>query len=782
MSYTHSLVSSISFRLRRSVSMATRLMIACAVFLSLPALAQEVLPEPAPGLYGPGFPYTMVRQPDGKVIVGGEITRIAGQSVRYVVRYNVDGTLDEDYAPQLDGFVDDMALDSQGRLYVIQRATASIGLTTTPATGFPLVRRIDATGQVDASFAPAQPANAYDHGLSLLLDEEGGALYVNYSVTASPYNRVAVRRYHLVDGSWDQAFALDSEYLINDMIRQDDWIVLGGWFRDINGVARKGLARVNRLSGALDAAWDPATTTLGPGFPTIRTLLLDGTHVLVGGNFQNVGGGTNRGLARISLADGSADANWNTPVPTVYALAKDSQGRVVAFLQSGLLNGVTWSSAVVRFSASGQHETDWGDPGSQGSTMRAVLILPGDHVLSGQSGAGSDTLSRLLRHDANTGIATEFATNLLGTPRLNRAFAVGSDMVLAGPILQIGGESGVGAVRIDASGTGITGWRSDYGSHVNWIQVNDAAVSSEHLYLTGYIGALNNAPNYDPIRRLSLADGTLDASWRPQTTLPGSNSSGRVVVDEAAGWVYVYGSNLPSNPANRYLARLDIDSGALDATWGPEGSFFSILQMALADGFIYLAGNFTTIGGVDLPRLARISVSGNGTPDAGWRPAPDAGGTWAIAFDTAGGWVYAGGTNAAGNVELARYRLSDGSRDAQWAPLAGRAGSISRLVFDAPSGNLYAIGDLALRCNGGRLAAIKLYSGPSKLDPLWRVELGRYGTAADVLPRADGSVLVVGYFDRINGQSRQSTAALGPSNSIFADGMGLSDNAGGCVQ
>lgn len=779
MSYIYPDASLAAVRPQRTTSGAKWFLFLCLALASLSVPAQKVLPTPAPELYGVGLVYNVLRQPDGRVIAGGEFTSADGLPVRYVVRYEADGTPDGSYTPALDGFVDDMALDSQGRLYVMQRATMSIGLSTAPATGFPFVRRIDATGQVDESFVPPPPANAFDHGLSMLLDEEGGALYASYSVLASPNNRVVVRRYHLSDGSLDEAFQLDAEYLVNDMIRSGDQIVLAGSFRDINGVARRGLARVDRLSGTLDQAWDPAATALGTSL-TVRKLLQDGTHVLVGSaNVQNIGGGTNRGLARISLIDGSADPAWNIPVAgTVTALAKDSQGRVLVFGFFSQINGAAWNSGIARFSATGQHEAAWGDASIAGSTLRSLVVLPGDVVLSAQSGSTGDTVPRLLLHAADTGLATEFATNILGTPRLSRAFAVGSDTLLAGPILTIDGVSGVGAVRIDASGAGVPGWHSTYGSQVIYIQVADAAISSQHLYLTGFISALNNAPNYFPVRRLSLADGALDTGWNPQMASPGSAGNHRVAVDEEAGLVYVFGSNLSSNPANRYLARFGIDDGTLDASWGP-GALTSVQQMMRAGGFVYIAGNFTTVGGVDLPRLARIPVSGSGTPDAAWRPAPVA--ATAIAFDEAGGWVYAGGSSANG-IELARYRLSDATRDAEWAPLAGRAGSIARLVFDAPSGSLYVIGDLGAGCNGGKLSALRLYSGPTRLDPRWRAEFDRYGAAADVLPRADGSALVVGYFDRINGEPRQSTAAVGQSDSIYADGMGTGDNGGGCVQ
>ena len=766
--------------LQRLARGKARFLILCLALVSLSAPAQEVLPTPAPALYGSGIAATMVQQADGKVIVAGPITQASGQSVRYLARYHADGSLDDTYAPALDGWVEDMQLDSQGRLYVMLRATQN-GNSTVPATGFQFVRRIHESGQIDESFVPPAPANTYDDGFAILVDEDGGALYASYAVLASPYNHVVVRRYSLADGSLDAGFQLQVSSLIADMVRHEEQIVLTGWFSDVNGTARKGLARVNRFTGALDESWNPGATVAGSF--TGRALLLDGTHVLVGSNGQNLGGGTNRGLARISLADGSADPAWNTLITgTVYALARDSQARIVVFGSLSQIAGAPWSRSVTRFSAGGQHEVAWGDPSERvGNSMKEVLVLPGDDVLTAQSGNINDSMPRLLRHANDTGVATEFAASLLDAPKVSRAFGVAGDTLLTGPIFSIDESVGVGAVRLDADGAGVPGWRSNYGSSVDWIQAADAAVSSEHLYLTGFISPLNSGPNYFPVRRLSLADGTLDTSWNPQMLYPGSAGSHRVALDEAAGFVYVYGSNLSGDPTNRQLARFDMDDGTLDASWGP-GLFSStaVSQIASVDGFLYVAGGFTTIGGVDLPRLARIPISGSGVPDAGWRPAPDVA-ISAMAFDEVEGWIYAGGGGASG-IELSRYRLSDGSRDTEWSPLAGRAGSITRLVLDALGGSLYVIGDLGVGCGGDKLSVVRLYSGPTRLDPLWRVEFDRYGAAADVLPHTDGSALVVGYFSRINGQSRQSLAAVGKSDSIYADGMGTGDNAGGCVQ
>lgn len=753
------------------------LLILWLAIASLPVLAQQVLPAPAPNLYGAGIAATMLRQADGKVIVAGPITEASGRQVHYLARYHSDGSLDETYVPVLDGWVEDMQLDSQGRLYVILRATPN-GSSTAPATGFQFVRRIDEFGEVDAAFAPLAPANAYDNGFAILVDEDGGALYASYGVLGAPFTRAIVRKYHLADGSLDAEFQVDASHLIADMVRNDGHILMAGWFSDVNGTPRKGLARVDRLTGALDEGWNPGATA--PGVVTGRALLLDGTHVLVGGNGQNLGGGMNRGLARISLADGSADPAWSTPVTgTVYALARDSQARIVVFGSLLQIAGSPWDRLVARFSASGQHETAWRDSSARvGTSMKEVLVLPGDDVLTAQSGNVNDSMPRLLRHAVDTGVATEFAASFLDAPKVSRVFGLESDALLTGSIFSIEGSVGVGAVRLDADGVAVPGWRSNYGSSVDWIQATDAAISSEHVYLAGFISALNNAPNYFPVRRLLLSNGTLDTGWNPQMALPGSASGGRVAVDEAAGLVYVFGSNLSSNPSSRYLARYGISDGALDESWGP-GVLTSVQQMAVSGGFVYIAGNFTTVGGIDLPRLARIPVSGSGVPDAAWRPAPVAAAT--IAIDVVGGWVYAGGSGANG-IELSRYRLSDATRDAEWAPLTGRAGSISRLVLDTPSSSLYVIGDLGAVCGGGKLSAIRLYSGQTRLDPRWRAEFDRYGSAADVLPRVDGSALVVGYFSRINGEPRQSVAAVGPSASIYSDGMGTRDNGGDCVR
>ncbi len=62
---------------------------------------------------------TLLTQPDGKTIVGGNFTRWGAASASGLIRLNADGTLDDTFTVQLDGpLVSAMELDGQGRLWI----------------------------------------------------------------------------------------------------------------------------------------------------------------------------------------------------------------------------------------------------------------------------------------------------------------------------------------------------------------------------------------------------------------------------------------------------------------------------------------------------------------------------------------------------------------------------------------------------------------------------------------------------------------------------------------
>ena len=97
-------------------------------------------------------------------------------------------------------------------------------------------------------------------------------------------------------------------------LQPDGKLLAGGYFTNINGVARGGLARLN-ADGTLDSTFDPGSgLSFVSGAPSVapvaKFVLQPDGKVLVGGYFSGVNGVGRNGVARLN-ANGSLDATFN---------------------------------------------------------------------------------------------------------------------------------------------------------------------------------------------------------------------------------------------------------------------------------------------------------------------------------------------------------------------------------------------------------------------------------------------------------------------------------------
>jgi len=94
-----------------------------------------------------GIVQTIAVQPDGKILVGGYFTTIAGQAVARLARLNPDGSLDADFTtPTLDGHVQWIALQADGKILIAGGFTNVGGETHTR------IARLHSDGSVDSDF------------------------------------------------------------------------------------------------------------------------------------------------------------------------------------------------------------------------------------------------------------------------------------------------------------------------------------------------------------------------------------------------------------------------------------------------------------------------------------------------------------------------------------------------------------------------------------------------------------------------------------------------------
>lgn len=153
------------------------------------------------------------------------------------------------------------------------------------------------TGVLDTSFAP----NLNGQVKSVVASPDGSRVYVGGSFTsASGKGRYRLAAFSTATGALISTFKPILSTTVNAVVATNTTVYVGGVFTTANGVARNRLAAFNASDGSL-TAWDPnADYTVNA---LVRTP--DGSRIIAGGAFQNVGAQPAYGLAAIDAVTGA---------------------------------------------------------------------------------------------------------------------------------------------------------------------------------------------------------------------------------------------------------------------------------------------------------------------------------------------------------------------------------------------------------------------------------------------------------------------------------------------
>ncbi len=342
--------------------------------------------------------YATLRQPDGKVLVGGNFTQLGDGTPRLrLLRLNVDGSLDSGFSPLVT------SVSSACVVYSLTWANGSIyvGGTFDAVNGSasPNVARLNPDGSMASGWtspfavgSPGQPI--------LALAATPTSLFIGGDIQLN--NAYGLARLDAFSGNWDLAWIAQTQNGdinnppsggnrgdVRALLTAGGDLLVGGDFLKIASVQARGIARIsqsapvsvrafdaglssssyrisamqaegsklyiggtffravapnvnylNRLdinTGALDPAWQPNPNG------SVEALALSGSMLYVGGSFTNAippNGGSR--LLRISTTgNGAIDSTWSTTVnDTVLSLAHDCHSRVVAGGQFSLAGGL----------------------------------------------------------------------------------------------------------------------------------------------------------------------------------------------------------------------------------------------------------------------------------------------------------------------------------------------------------------------------------------------------------------------------------------------------------
>jgi uncharacterized delta-60 repeat protein len=237
--------------------------------------------------------FSVVYQPDGKVLIGGFFNSYNGTARKNIARLNADGSLDASFNPGTgtNSEIYSVAYQSDGKVLIGGTFTSYNG------TARNRIARLNADGSLDGSFDPGTGAN----GTVYSITELGGLVLIagdfsNYNGS----NRKGIARLNF-DGSLDATFANTSNGAngpIYSVAFQNNKFLLGGDFTSYRGSSRNRIAQLD-FDGTVDLSFTTGTGSNAGANGTITSVAYQSDNkVLISGQFTSYRGTARNRIAR----------------------------------------------------------------------------------------------------------------------------------------------------------------------------------------------------------------------------------------------------------------------------------------------------------------------------------------------------------------------------------------------------------------------------------------------------------------------------------------------------
>jgi len=544
----------------------------------------------------------VVPQPDGKVLIGGTFTQVNGVIRNRIARLNADGFLDTsfDTSTGANETVYAVALQPDGKVLIGGK------FTQVNDVGCSRIARLNADGSLDTSFDTSTGANEAVYAVALQPDGKvliGGILT---QVDGVARNRIARLN---PDGSLDSTFDPSSganSYVYSVATQTDGKVLIGGAVTQVNGVGRSRIARLN-ADGSLDTGFDPGT---GPNDPVYDISLQDDGEVLIGGHFTHVDGVERRGIARLNT-DGSLDTSFDTSSGAnnvVLSTALQSDGKVLIGGHFTQVDGVG-RNHIARLNADGSLDTYLDTGTGPNSFVRSVAIHTDGKVLIGGSftQVDGDAQYHIARLNANGSLNAAFNPGV-GANDTVYVLAVQPDgkVLIGGAFTTVDGVARSHVARLNANGWLDAGFDTSMGANG---PVTALVPQSDGKVLIG-----GTFTEVDGMARKYIArlndDGSLDESFDPN---PGANGLVKAMALQPDGKVLIGGwFTAVDNVTRNYIARLNEDGSldtGFDTSMGANSAVYAVAPQS--DGKVLIGGNFTQVDDVDRNHIARLNADGS---------------------------------------------------------------------------------------------------------------------------------------------------------------------------
>ena len=702
-----------------------------------------------------GMVYAIAVQPDGKVLLGGDFDAIGGVARTSVARVLPDGRLDTPFAPGVipDSIVKALAVQADGKVIIGGEFSEVAGQIRYN------LARLNADGSLDATFNPNTVATEADKAVSALVIQPDGKIIVGGDfVNLGGQTRSFIGRLN-ADGSLDTAFNPTANGDVNAIVLQPDGkILVGGDFSLIGGANRLRVARLN-ADGSIDSTF---TQTNGASDAvTCLAIQADG-KIIVGGHFTELAGSPRNYLGRLNT-DGSLDASFAVAINDLGASIKTAliqpDGKILIGGDFFHLDGVV-CSCVGRLNANGSVDTGFNPPGGANCTVHALAIQPDKGMLVGGefsqlASVDRNFIGRLYPNGSPDNNFLDADVNpALGSSSTVYAMAQQTDgrLVVGGAFQQLSGVNRNRIGRFAVDGTLDAAFNPNADGTVRTIVIQ----SDGKILMGGFFTHLG-LPEYKYIARLDSA-GNPEAGFNPQLDGGGVYC----IVPQPDGKIIVAGEFTKIGIADGLRIGCLNNDGTLDSAFtvpsGADGSIYSAFLQP--NGKIVVAGDFTHLGGVARNHIGRLNS--DGSLDTTFDPNTNNGGVYTLALQP-DGKILLGGTFTAMGVDAADCKKigrlnSDGTLDTSFAVPNGADASVQSIGLQ-PDGKIMVGGAFTKIGGLDRLYVARLDTNGS-VDPDYVPPNGTDNWVRGLVLQPDGKVIAGGLFENLTGHKRNYIGRL----------------------
>ncbi len=660
-----------------------------------------------PGSGVNGSVYSVLVQPDGKLIIAGQFTTVRGLLRTNLARLNADGSGDATFHAGTNGSGGIIALQPDGKVLVSGMFTSVCDETW---GCFPIesIRRLNADGSLDAGFTPAEIQAFTDMPgcRALAVQPDGRILVGGHFNGVNGTNRPGLARLN-ADGTLDHSFDPPPASVHRLALQANGDVLIAG-----GPGGSPFLARLNS-SGQPDTNFNPGASLSG-SYVSSLAVQPDG-RIVLGGSFTSTNANASfsgRSTVRL-LANGSLDTSYNAPAdPNDGAtdVAVQADGKVLVAGASYTTIDGPRRQVLIRLHPNGALDATF-NPGPGVTQLTTLVVQPNGLALVG-SYSPSLNLTRL-NVDGSRDNSFDAGRSLA---RANPAIALQADgkVLLGGALVEgdpywgphsdvlafVNGTNNYGSARLNANGSSDSSFvvrsfqpplsafyhpEDCVGLQNYWcypgVVISTPLVQQDgKVLLSGYsVTTIIGEETFFQITHSVLArftpagslDSTLDQLTNSYVTAMARQADGKILI---AGSLNIDGT-YPS------FARLNSD-GSIDSSFQRSGGSMTSSLAVQPDGKVIVGGS----GG-----LGRLSTTG--VREACFNPSVD-GTVYSVAVQPDGKILLGGSFTTVNGVSrrgIARVN-PDGSLDGGFNPSNGVSGVVGSVVLQ-PDGNVLISGD-----------------------------------------------------------------------------------------